>query len=138
MANENPISLGSSGPFTRFKIPVEHLQDDISITIKSTLLDEGWKFDSDHVVTIQGNLDPLYNDDPPPEKLVIGTGEQIRGKKFRISSRIRRIRDGADNNKPSRVEYKLIFFAGNKKIDEFVVTSDETNPENFISSIKFA
>jgi len=137
MANENPISLGTSGPFIDFKIPDENLQDEISITIENTLLDQGWKFDSDHVVTLQGNTNPLYNDEPPPKDLIIGTGEDIRGKKFRTSSRIRRFRDGADSNTPSRVEYKLIFFAGGTQIDEFIVTSDATNPENFISSIKF-
>ena len=82
LGGKNPISLGEDGPFVDFKIPEENLQDDIKITIDIELLDEGWKFDSDHIVTIQGNSEDLYNDDPAPEELDIGTGEEINGKNF--------------------------------------------------------
>jgi len=137
MSNQNPISLKNDGPFVDFKIPEEHLQDDINVSIGIKLLDDGWKFDSDHIVTIQDNTNDLYNDDPPPDKLPIGTGEEILGKKFRTFSRIRRIRDGAPDNIPSRVDYKITFFAGDTQIDEFTRTCDNTNPENFITNIKF-
>jgi len=135
--DKNPISLGEDGPFVDFKIPEENLQDDIRISIEIELLDEGWKFDSDHIVTIQGNSEDLYNDDLAPEELDIGTGEEINGKKFRTFSRILRIRDGASNNIPSRVKFKIIFLAGDIQIAEFSKTCDKTNPENFITNIKF-
>ena len=137
LGGKNPISLGEDGPFVDFKIPEENLQDDIKITIDIELLDEGWKFDSDHIVTIQGNSEDLYNDDPAPEELEIGTGEEINGKKFRTFSRIKRIRDGAPDNIPSRVKFKIIFLAGDAQIAEFSKTCDKTNPENFITNIKF-
>ena len=137
VGNKNPISLGKDGPFIDFKIPEEKLQDDIKISIEIELLDEGWKFDSDHIVTIQGNTEDLYNDDEAPEELSIGTGEEITGKKFRTFSRIRRIRDGASDNIPSRVKFTLTFFAGDSQLDEFTKTCDKTNPENFITNIKF-
>jgi len=135
--DKNPISLGEDGPFVDFKIPEENLQDDIKISIEIELLDEGWKFDSDHIVTIQGNSEDLYNDDTAPEELLIGTGEEINGKKFRTFSRIRRIRDGAPDNIPSRVKFKIVFLAGETQIKEFTKTCDKTNPENFITNIKF-
>jgi hypothetical protein len=135
--DKNPISLGEDGPFVDFKIPEENLQDDIKISVEIELLDEGWKLDSDHIVTIQGNSEDLYNDDPAPEELDIGTGEEISGKKFRTFSRIRRIRDGASDNVPSRVKFKIIFLAGGTQIEEFTKTCDKTNPENFITNIKF-
>lgn len=137
LEDKNPISLGDDGPFVDFKIPGENFQDDIKISIDIELLDQGWKFDSDHIVTIQGNSEDLYNDDPAPEKLDIGTGEEINGKKFRTFSRIRRIRDGAPDDIPSRVRFKIIFLAGDTKIAEFTKTCDKTNPENFITNIKF-
>ena len=135
--DKNPISLGDDGPFVDFKIPEENLQDDIKITIEVELLDEGWRFDSDHIVTIQGNPEDLYNDDAAPEELSIGTGEEINEKKFRTFSRIRRIRDGASDNIPSRVKFKIIFLAGDTQLDAFTKTCDKTNPENFITNIKF-
>ncbi len=135
--DKNPISLGDDGPFVDFKIAEENLQEDIKISIEIELLDEGWKFDSDHIVTIQGNSEDLYNDDTSPVELLIGTGEEINGKKFRTFSRIRRIRDGADDNIPSRVKFKIVFLAGNTPIAEFSKTCDKTNPENFITNIKF-
>ena len=137
LTDTNPISLGEDGPFLDFKIPEENLQDDIIISIEIELLDEGWKFDSDHIVTIQGNSEDLYNDDPAPEKLPIGTGEEINGKKFRTFSRIRRIRDGASDNIPSRVKFKIVFLTRDIHIKEFTKTCDKTNPENFITNIKF-
>jgi hypothetical protein len=135
--DKNPISLGEDGPFVDFKIPEENSEDDIKTTIEIGLLDEGWKFDSDHIVTIQGNSEDLYNDEPAPEELLIGTGEEITGKKFRTFSRIRRIREGAPTNVPSRVKFSIIFFAGDTQLQEFTKTCDETNPENFITNIKF-
>ncbi|HKO76298.1 MAG TPA: hypothetical protein VJU52_03725 [Flavobacterium sp.] len=137
LADNNPISLGEDGPFFDFKIPEENLQDDIKISIEIELLDDGWKFDSDHIVAIQGNPEDLYNDDPAPEQLDIGTGEEINGKKLRTFSRIRRIRDGAPNNIPSKVKFNIIFLAGDTTIGEFTRTCDKTNPENFITNIKF-
>ncbi len=133
----NPISIHTDGPFVNFKIPEENLGDDILVSISIELLDEGWKFDSDHIVTIQGNTNDLYNDDPPPDKLAIGKAEEIIGKNFRTFSRIRRIRDGAENNKPSRVKFTIQFFADNTLVDEFDRTCDNTNPENFITNINF-
>lgn len=135
--DKNPISLGEDGPFVDFKIPEENLQDEIKITIEIELLDEGWKFDSDHIITIQGNSEDLYNDEPAPEELPIDTGEEIIDKKFRTFSRIRRIRAGASNSIPSRVKFKIIFLAGDTTIEEFTKTCDKTNPENFITNIKF-
>lgn len=138
MANQNPIYLHSDGPFVDFKIPEEHRTDNISISINIELLDDGWKFDSDHIVTIQGNPNDLYNADPAPEKLAIGTGEEIAEKKFRTFSRIRRIRDGAEEgDKPSRVKFTIQFFAGDTQLDQFERTCDNTNPENFITNINF-
>jgi hypothetical protein len=79
----------------------------------------------------------LYNDDTAPVELLIGTGEEINGKKFRTFSRIRRIRDGSPDNIPSRVKFKIGFLVGKTPIAEFNKTCDKTNPENFITNIKF-
>jgi hypothetical protein len=137
MANNNPISLKTDGPFIDFNIPPQHLQDDIRMSIQIELLDDGWVYDSDHIVSIQGNLNDLYNDDAPPDKLLIGTGGDVIGKKFRSYSHIMRIRDGATTNNPSRVKFIIRFFANDTLLDEFDETSDNSNPENFIANIKF-
>jgi hypothetical protein len=137
MANQNPISLKSDGTFVDFKIPIEELQNDIQVSINVELLDEGWTYDSDNILTLQGHPDDLYNDDLPPDKQSIGIGQEIVEKKFRAYSRISRIRDGAADNKPSRVKYTITFYADGKQIDEFEKECDQTNPENFIANLKF-
>ena len=137
MANNNPIYLGVDGPFVVFKIPQENLLDEITVTIKIEIFEDGWLYDSDHIITIQGNPNDLYNEEAPPVALSIGIGEEIIGKKFRTYSRVRLIKDGADTNIPPSIKFTISYFANGALIDEFERTSDHVNPENFITDTKF-
>jgi hypothetical protein len=137
MPNQNPIFINEGETFTDFNIPQQQLAEEIRMTIKIELLDEGWRFDSDHIVAIQDNPDNLYNGEPPPEDLLIGRGSDITDKRFRSFSRIRLFRDGAENENASRVKYTITFFAGGQQLDEFSKESDHTNPVDFITAIQF-
>lgn len=138
MANQNPISIGTDGEFIPFNIPEEHINDMIKTSIEIELLDEGWKFDGDHIIRIQGTPGSLYNDEQTPENLEIGIASAIIGKKFRVYSHIMLIRDGAANNVPSQVKYTLTFFAEDVTLEAFSVTSNHNNAVDFITDLKFA
>lgn len=137
MPNQNPISTDKDGEFIDYDILQTNLEDQISISIEISLLDEGWIYDSDHIISLQGNPNDVYNDGTPPDQLPIGLGKDLIDKKFRTYSHIRRFLDGASNEIPSRVKYTITFFAGGQQLDQFEKTSGRTNPVDFITNIKF-
>lgn len=138
MANTNPISIGQDGEFINFEIPQENLQDDINVSVTIELLDDGWTFDADHIISLQGQANDLFNSQNEPNKVNVGKASGLIHKKFRTISHIRRFRNGADTDVPSRVKYTMTFFAGDNQIAQFSQTSGRANPVDFITDLQYA
>jgi hypothetical protein len=136
MPNPNPINIGNDGGTVNFNIPAEFSNTMIYLTIKIELLDDGWTHYAYHSIYLDGNS-IYYDNRKEPEDLKANYGNLLHNKKMRIASRVDRIRNGANDAEASRVKYTLIVEAGDTLIDKFESTSTTTNPESFISNIKF-
>ncbi|HEX5172117.1 MAG TPA: hypothetical protein VFW11_23225 [Cyclobacteriaceae bacterium] len=135
--NKNPIKVDSiPQQLTEYIIPLQHAQTMIYVTLKVKLLDTGWLFASAHTIFLE--LDNRYpKKTPEPEDLKLARAADLEGQRLNIRSHISRFRDGSDDDKPSRVEYKLIIEAGDQLLDQFVETSGDKNPTDFNTFIKF-
>jgi hypothetical protein len=145
MANDNPIRKTSDGGNVEYKIPAQHANKNLFISIESSLKDapDGWLMDLLHSVLLRGkSINPIKTQDP--KRLQIGKNEtcaDLNNSKFRIISRITRIRDGGEDPHPD-IQYKITFEVNNgnlfKTLDSFDASWDnEDDMAKFVSKITF-
>lgn len=145
MANANPIRKTDDGPNVEYTIPAAHANKNLFISIESSLKDDpdGWLIDLLHSVLLGGkSINPIKTDDP--KRLQIGkdkTCADLNNSKFRVISRVTRIRDGGEDPHPD-IKYKIIFEVNNGNqfisLDSFNATWDDADDmAKFVSKITF-
>ncbi|NJN27964.1 MAG: hypothetical protein HC819_19320 [Cyclobacteriaceae bacterium] len=136
MANQNPIYIDQRADNEEFVIPSEFKEVMIFLTIKVEILKGGWKYASGHNVYLN-RKDIYMNRSPEPEDLKLNYAKNLDGLYLDLRSHISRFRDGSDDDIPAKVEYELIFEAGDTLIDSFSRISAENNPTDFNSYVLF-
>lgn len=145
MANVNPIRKTDNGPNVEYIIPVQHANKNLFISIESSLKDasDGWLMDLLHSVLLGGkSINPIKTEDP--KRLQIGknkTCADLNNSKFRVISRITRVRDGGEDPPPD-IKYKITFEVNNDNqfiaLDSFNATWDDADDmAKFMSKITF-
>ena len=145
MANDNPIKKTDDEENVEYTIPAQHANKKLFISIESSLKDapEGWLMDLLHSVLLGGkSINPIKTEDP--KRLQIGknkTCADLDKSKFRIISRITRVRDGGEDPPPD-IKYKITFEVNDnnqfKTLDSFDATWDEEEDmAKFVSKITF-
>lgn len=134
--NPNPIFLDEDAEQTEYKIPPEHSDSLISLTVEIEMLEGGWKYIASHSVFFRGNN--LYPQKAPePENIEIGISKNLKNKKLSVGAIVSKIIHGGDPASPARVLYHLILKAGDEELDNFTRESDNNNLSRFDSLIIF-
>jgi len=135
MPNQSPIQVDSPGRETAFEIDQQFAGTMIFLTLKIELLTGGWQFASAHSIFLSGK-DIYLSKTPEPTDLKMDRGQVLNGKKLSIRSHVSRFRNTGSNTPPV-IKYTLILEAGDHLLDEFEANSDNNNPSDFNSVIRF-
>jgi hypothetical protein len=134
--NTNPITIGKIADTpTVFTIPEKFGTVMLYLTLKVTLLEEGFQFASKTNVNIE--LTNIFRKPFEPVDLKLARGSDIHERKITTSSFVSPFPDGKDLTDPCPIEYKLILEGGDDLINEFSIVSNEVGAVNFYSFILF-
>jgi hypothetical protein len=134
--NPNPIFLDTDAEQSEYRIPSEHKDSLISLSVEIEMPEPGWKYTASHSVFFRGNN--LYPQKAPePENLEIGIAKNLKNKKLAVGAIVSKIIDGGDRGTPPKVLYHLILKAGDNELDNFTLESDNKNLSRFDSLIVF-
>jgi hypothetical protein len=137
MTNENPIRLEDYDEFVSYNIPRKYLDKKLYLTTFTTVKDQLWKMDIQHIVSLNG--DPFdFDADPDINSQEIGICKDLQNKEFCLETYVGRINNGSLSGPPP-VTYQLLFQADEANIDDekIMVESDSRNPVTFYTRIIF-
>lgn len=137
MANANPIRTTDSGTYPDFAIPSVFKDKTLYLTTTTTIDKQDWNLDLIHALSVDG--DPIdFNPTPDIVRQEVGICKDLNNIQFALASTAGRIKNGATDNTPPKVTYKLLFEADNEKVDEFETTTANTpNPITLYTKITF-